>query len=64
MGMWKFCGMFLKKHMGRSEAPLSRDQREETPGFANRNQLSLLSSKNLRSEETMTARNGEKSKRR
>ena len=34
-----------KTHMGRSEAPLSRDPKEETPGRANRKQLSERVSK-------------------
>ena len=33
------CELFNKTHMGRSEAPLSRDQKEETPGRANRKPL-------------------------
>ena len=37
------------QHMGRSEAPLSRDRKKETSGEANRKQLLVLVSKILSS---------------
>ena len=37
----------IDSHMGRSEAPLRRDQREEIPGRANRKTLLVVLSRKL-----------------